>query len=117
MNGVSGLNPEGWTSYNLPAKITDQPEILIRIELWLFASTAEKNAAVDFGKAAAIRPRIVGEALREVAADPDISATLFDVLETERILGANAALAMIPRGAGLLTQLLASEPTDRLAQN
>ena len=83
----------------------------------IIRSTAEKNAAVDFGKAAAIRPRIVGEALRAVAADPDISATLFDVLETERILGANVALTMIPRGAGLLTQLLASEPTDRLAQN
>lgn len=74
----------------------------------IIRSTAEKNAAVDFGKAAAIRPRIVGEALRAVAADPDISAALFDVLETERILGSGATLAMVPRGSGLLTQLLAS---------
>ncbi len=81
----------------------------------IIRSTAEKNAAVDFGKAAAIRPRIVGEALRAVAADPDISATLFDVLETERILGSNTILTMIPKGSGLLTQLLASEPPERIA--
>ena len=71
-------------------------------------STAEKNAAVDFGKAAAIRPRIVGEALRTVAADQDVASALFDMLETERIIGADAEIALIPKGDHMLTQLLAS---------
>src|SRR6202142_1166904 len=40
----------------------------------IITSTAERQAAVEFAKAAAMRPRIVGEALNKVAADPDVEA-------------------------------------------
>jgi regulator of protease activity HflC (stomatin/prohibitin superfamily) len=73
-------------------------------------STAERAAAIEFGKAAAIRPKIVGEALRKISADPDVADTMFEVLETQRIIDANIPIEMIPAGNGLLAQLLASPP-------
>src|SRR4249920_2238560 len=38
----------------------------------VITSSAERQAAVEFAKAAAMRPRIVGEALNTVVADPDV---------------------------------------------
>ena len=42
----------------------------------IITSTAERQAAVEFAKAAAMRPRIVGEALNKVAADPEVEAAM-----------------------------------------
>jgi len=50
------------------------------------ASTAEKSTAIDFGKASAIRPNIVGKMLNEVSQDPDVCAALFEILEINRIV-------------------------------
>ena len=47
----------------------------------IIASTAEKQAAIEFARAAAMRPRIVGHALQEIAHDPDIARGMFEVLE------------------------------------
>lgn len=49
-------------------------------------STAERQAAVEFAKAAATRPRIVGAALASIAQHPAISTALFEVLETQALL-------------------------------
>lgn len=46
-------------------------------------STAEREAAVEFAKAAATRPRIVGRALAQIAQNPQISTAMFEVLETQ----------------------------------
>lgn len=46
-------------------------------------STAERQAAIEFAKAAATRPRIVGQALGQIAQNPLIASALFDVLETQ----------------------------------
>src|SRR5512144_1803494 len=40
----------------------------------IITSTAERQAAVEFAKAAAMRPRIVGEALNKVASDQEVQA-------------------------------------------
>ena len=45
----------------------------------IITSTAERQAAIEFAKAAAMRPRIVGEALNRVAADPDVEAAMFEI--------------------------------------
>jgi len=52
----------------------------------LITSTAEKGTAIDFGKASAIRPNIVGKMLNEVSQDPDVCAALFEILEINRIV-------------------------------
>jgi len=49
-------------------------------------SAAEREAAVEFAKAAALRPRIVGEALGRVTQNPAIANALFDVLEAQNAL-------------------------------
>jgi regulator of protease activity HflC (stomatin/prohibitin superfamily) len=74
----------------------------------IITSTADRQAAIEFGKAKAMRPKIVGEALKSIAADPDVSQALFEVLETERVLGGSAKITLIPRNGELLPQLLAA---------
>jgi regulator of protease activity HflC (stomatin/prohibitin superfamily) len=81
----------------------------------IITSTAERTAAVEFAKAAAIRPQIVGAALNRISQDREIEAALFDVLENQKLLEGEARLTLIPRGGELLAQLLASGKAGRPA--
>jgi regulator of protease activity HflC (stomatin/prohibitin superfamily) len=62
----------------------------------VITSSAEREAAVEFAKAAAIRPMELGKALKEIAKEPDVAQVLFDVLETQRILASSARIALLP---------------------
>ena len=62
---------------------------------------------MDFGKAATIRPKIVGETLREIASDKDVASAMFDILETERIIENEIPIELVPEGNDLLSQILA----------
>ncbi|HDQ34953.1 MAG TPA: SPFH/Band 7/PHB domain protein [Chloroflexi bacterium] len=75
----------------------------------IIASTAERQAAVEFARAAATRPRIVGEALQSIAADPEVAAAMFEILEMQKILEGAGRLTLVPPGSDLLTQLLAAQ--------
>jgi hypothetical protein len=77
----------------------------------VITSSAEREAAVEFAKAAAIRPNMIGTALAEIAADPAVAAALFDILEAQRILEAPARLTLVPEGTRgrALSTLLASQ--------
>ena len=62
-------------------------------------STAERQAAVEFAKAAATRPHIVGAALAEIAKDPVIAAALFELLETQNLLASpHLEVSVLPEG-------------------
>jgi len=74
----------------------------------IIKSTAELTAAVDFGKAAAIRPNIVGEILQKISVDSDVAAAIFETLETERIVEQNIPIEIIPNGNCILSQLIVS---------
>src|SRR6516162_3889134 len=74
----------------------------------IITSTAERQAAVEFAKAAAMRPRIVGEALNQVAADPDVEAAMFEILEIQKLVESKARITLIPGHGGILPELLAS---------
>ncbi len=74
----------------------------------IITSTAERQAAVEFAKAAAMRPRIVGEALNQVAADPEVEAAMFEILEIQKIVDSKARITLIPENGGILPELLAS---------
>ena len=80
----------------------------------IITSTAEREAAIEFAKAAATRPRIVGEALRKISADAEVFSAMFDILETQKILEGKARITIIPPKNELLPQLLAAE-SDRPA--
>lgn len=72
-------------------------------------STAEREAAVEFAKAGAMRPRIVGAALAEVSRDPEVADALFEVLETQQLLESpELRVTIVPPGTGLLAELAAA---------
>ena len=76
----------------------------------IITSTAERQAAVEFAKAAAIRPAVVGEALQRISADPDVSSAMFEILEAQKIIEGEARITMLPQQNGLLAELLAVAP-------
>ena len=76
----------------------------------IITSTAERQAAVEFAKAAAIRPQIVGEALQLISEDADVSEAMFEILEAQKISGSGARLTILPRGGELLAQLISGQP-------
>ena len=77
----------------------------------IISSTAEMQAAVEFARAAAMRPQIVGETLQQIAKDPEVANSLFDILETQNLLQGEADLTLIPEGGrqDFLTQVLSAE--------
>jgi regulator of protease activity HflC (stomatin/prohibitin superfamily) len=74
----------------------------------IITSTAERQAAVEFAKAAAMRPRIVGEALNKVAADTDVETAMFEILEVQKIIDGKAKITLIPEKSPILPDLIAA---------
>jgi regulator of protease activity HflC (stomatin/prohibitin superfamily) len=74
----------------------------------IITSTAERQAAVEFAKAQAIRPQIVGAALNQIAEDPQVAEALFEILENQSITEGQAGLTLIPAKSELLRELLAT---------
>ncbi len=66
----------------------------------VITSSAEREAAAEFARAGAVRPNMIGAALAEIAADPDVAATMFEVLEAQKVLESDARLTLLPPGAG-----------------
>ena len=77
----------------------------------VITSSAERTASIEFGKAAAIRPNLLGQALREISKQPAVSDALFNILETQKLLNTNARVTLLATGTGqthLMTDLLAA---------
>jgi hypothetical protein len=77
----------------------------------IITSTADRQAAVEFAKAGAMRPEIVGTGLKEISEDPDVLDTLFEVLETQRILASGGTITLVPAKSPILPDLLAAAPS------
>ncbi len=76
----------------------------------IITNSAEREAAVELAKAAVVRPNMIGTALKEISGDPDVADALFDLLETQRILGSSQKLTLFLNGAeGRLGDLLATQ--------
>jgi regulator of protease activity HflC (stomatin/prohibitin superfamily) len=83
----------------------------------LIASTAEARAAVEFGKAAAMRPSIVGNALHEISKDPEVAQIMFEILENQKMLEGKVNVTLIPpdlRGDNLTQYLTAGLSQEQL---
>jgi regulator of protease activity HflC (stomatin/prohibitin superfamily) len=74
----------------------------------IITSTAERQAAVEFAKAGAVRPEIVGAALEEISRDKGVSEAMFNVLETQKLMAGKGSIILVPAGAPLLANLLAA---------
>jgi regulator of protease activity HflC (stomatin/prohibitin superfamily) len=75
----------------------------------IITSTAERQAAIEFAKAAAMRPRIVGEALQKISTDREILDAMFEILEMQSILEGQARVTFVPQKSELLSQLLVAD--------
>jgi regulator of protease activity HflC (stomatin/prohibitin superfamily) len=77
----------------------------------VITSSAEREAAVEFAKAAAIRPAMLGRAFAQIARDGTVAEALFEILETQKILEHKDRLVLLPGGASgrMLANLLATE--------
>src|SRR6202162_2609661 len=73
----------------------------------IITSTAEREAAIEFAKAKAMRPKIVGEALRIISADPEVTKAVFAVLEIESLLEGKVKVTLLPEQSDLLAQMIA----------
>lgn len=76
----------------------------------IITSTAERKAAVEFAKAAALRPKIVGDALERIAQDGEVLQAMFEILELQRLIASEKQITLLPagHGSGVLTDLLAA---------
>ena len=72
----------------------------------IITSNAEREASVEFARAAAMRPKIVGETLNKISKDAEVAEAMFEVLETQRLLAGGGKLVLLPKGAGGLAPLL-----------
>ena len=79
----------------------------------IIASTAEQQAAIEYCKAAAMRPQIVGAALKKISQCPTISRALFCVLETQNIIAGEANITLIPRNSEMLGEFVAATQTPK----
>jgi regulator of protease activity HflC (stomatin/prohibitin superfamily) len=75
----------------------------------IITSTAERQAAIEFAKAAAMRPRIVGEALQKISTDREILDAMFEILEMQSIIAGQARVTFVPPRSELLSQLLVAD--------
>lgn len=83
----------------------------------IIRSTADREAAAAFAKAAAMRPQIVGAALNSISADPEIEAAMFDILEYQKMQEGDGRLILIPEKIEMLADLLASSTAREGARN
>ena len=82
----------------------------------IITSSAERKAAVEFARAAAVRPRIVGAALERIGRDPEVGEAVFEILETDRLIRSEGRLTLVPSGSGaLFTPLLAAADANDAA--
>ena len=82
----------------------------------IITSTAERQAAIEFARAGAVRPEIVGVALQKISKDPEIADAMFQVLETQNILGGKAEITLMPAGQRLMAGLMATQTTLPIGQ-
>jgi hypothetical protein len=68
----------------------------------IITSTAERQAAIEFAKAAAIRPEIVGATLQRISEEPELASVMFDsgMPANHRRRGTDHAAAEGTRPAG-----------------
>jgi regulator of protease activity HflC (stomatin/prohibitin superfamily) len=80
----------------------------------VITSSAEREAAIEFARAAVIRPATLRQVFQEIATVPEVNEALFQILETQRIMASPSRLMLLPAGntGRMLSTLLAADATD-----
>ena len=79
----------------------------------IITSTAEREAAIEFARANAVRPKIVGEALQKIGKNPEVANAMFEVLEMQKLSEGKGRVVLVPPHNELAVQMMAiqSVPT------
>jgi hypothetical protein len=83
--------------------LIDASSSSLRVRLRIAGVTLAAVGAV----AAAIRPELVGQALKEISADPEVANALFSVLEAQKLIDNPGEVILIPENSGVVKDLLA----------
>lgn len=75
----------------------------------IITNSAQRTASVEFAKASAIRPQILGHALQEISRDKEVAEALFATLEFEKIADNPGELILLPKSSGILPDLLGAQ--------
>jgi regulator of protease activity HflC (stomatin/prohibitin superfamily) len=75
----------------------------------LITSAAEREAAVEFARAQAMRPKIVGEALHTISTNPEVSDAMFKILEIENLLEGDTRITLLPQDNVMMKQFVGAE--------
>jgi regulator of protease activity HflC (stomatin/prohibitin superfamily) len=77
-------------------------------QVHIITNSAQKTAATEIGKAAALRPLIVGQSLAEISKDPEVIKVLFDILETQKIIDHAKEILIVPKNNKTLNDMVAA---------
>lgn len=78
-------------------------------QVHIITNSAQRTASIEFAKAAAVRPQLIGQVLQKVAEDVEVGQALFQVLEAQRMLESSGEIVVIPPGKGILAELIGSQ--------
>ncbi|MBS1825816.1 MAG: SPFH/Band 7/PHB domain protein [Acidobacteria bacterium] len=75
----------------------------------VITSSAEREAAVEFARAAAVRPAVLGSVFRDISRNPQVAAALFEQLEMQKLTEQPSRIILLPSGAdgSLIATLMA----------
>ena len=79
----------------------------------IITSSAERLAAVEFAKAQAMRPQIVGKALQKIGQNPEVANAMFNVLEMNQLVEGKSRVVFVPPHHELVTQLIAGDISEK----
>lgn len=78
-------------------------------QVHVITNSANRTASFEFARASAIRPEIVGQALKEIGSDPEVASALFEILETQKLLDNKGELILMPGNQNFMQDLMATQ--------
>lgn len=78
-------------------------------QVHVITNSANRTASFEFARASAIRPEIVGQALKEIGSDPEVATALFEILETQKLLENKGELILMPGEQNFMKDLMATQ--------
>ncbi|MBL8227579.1 MAG: SPFH/Band 7/PHB domain protein [Bryobacterales bacterium] len=74
----------------------------------VITSSAEREAAVEFARAAAVRPATLGRTFAELSRYPAVAAALFELLEMQKLLEHPTRIVLLPPGGAAMGGMMAA---------
>lgn len=75
----------------------------------IITNSAQRTASVEFAKASAIRPQILGQALQDISKDKEVAEALFSTLEFEKMAENAGELVLLPKTSAILPELISAQ--------